>query len=45
MAGVTEERQVLKRAVHPGQILSDELAELGVTATELPARLKCPPTG
>ena len=40
---MTEERQVLKRAVHPGQILKDELAELGVTATEFARQIEVPP--
>lgn len=34
---------MLKRAVHPGQILSDELAELGVTATEFARQIEVPP--
>ena len=35
--------QVLKRAVHPGEILKDELAELGVTPTEFARRIDVPP--
>lgn len=29
-------------AIHPGEILADELAELGVTATELSRQIKVP---
>ena len=34
---------MLKIAVHPGEILGDELAELGVTPTELARQLCVPP--
>lgn len=34
---------MLKRAVHPGQILKDELAELGVTATKFARQINVPP--
>ena len=34
---------MLKRAVHPGQILKDELAELGVTPTEFARQIEVPP--
>lgn len=30
-------------AVHPGEILADELAELGITATELSRQINVPP--
>jgi addiction module HigA family antidote len=30
-------------AIHPGEILRDELAELGVTATALSRQIKVPP--
>ena len=30
-------------AIHPGEILADELAELGVTPTELSRQIKVPP--
>lgn len=30
-------------AIHPGEILADELAELGVTATELSRQINVPP--
>ncbi len=30
-------------AIHPGEILANELAELGVTPTELSRQLKVPP--
>ena len=33
---------MLKRAVHPGEILRDELAELGVTATEFARQIDVP---
>ena len=33
---------VLKRAVHPGRILKDELAELGVTPTEFARQIDVP---
>ena len=34
---------MLMRAVHPGEILKDELAELGVTPTELARQIDVPP--
>ena len=34
---------MLKIAVHPGEILGDELVELGVTPTELAGQLDVPP--
>ena len=34
---------MLKIAVHPGEILGDELVELGVTPTELARQLGVPP--
>lgn len=34
---------MLKIAVHPGEILGDELAELDVTPTELARQLRVPP--
>lgn len=34
---------MLKVAVHPGEILGDELVELGVTPTELARQLAVPP--
>ena len=34
---------MLKRAVHPGLVLKDELAELGVTPTELARQIGVPP--
>ncbi len=34
---------MLKRAVHPGRILKDELMELGVTPTEFARRIQVPP--
>jgi antitoxin HigA-1 len=33
---------MLKRAVHPGEILKDELDELGITPTELARQLDVP---
>jgi len=33
---------MLKRAVHPGEILKDELAEIGVTPTELARQIDVP---
>ena len=33
---------MLKRAVHPGEILKDELAEIGVTPTELARQIAVP---
>ena len=33
---------MLKRAVHPGRILKDELAELGVTPTEFARQIDVP---
>lgn len=34
---------MLQRAVHPGQILKDELEELGVTPTEFARQIDVPP--
>ncbi len=34
---------MLKRAVHPGKILKNELAELGVTPTEFARQIGVPP--
>ena len=34
---------LFKRAVHPGVILKDELAELGVTPTEFARQIDVPP--
>jgi antitoxin HigA-1 len=34
---------MFKRAVHPGEILKDELEELGVTPTELARQIDVPP--
>jgi addiction module HigA family antidote len=34
---------VPRPAVHPGEILADELAELGVTPTELSRQINVPP--
>ncbi len=34
---------MLKRAVHPGRVLKDELAELGVTPTEFARNIGVPP--
>ena len=34
---------MLKFAVHPGEILADELAELGLTQTELARQIGVPP--
>ncbi len=34
---------MFKRAVHPGQILKDELGELGVTPTEFARQIDVPP--
>ena len=34
---------MLKRAVHPGRVLKDELAEIGVTPTEFARQIKVPP--
>ncbi len=34
---------MLKRAVHPGRILKDELTELGVTPTEFARKIQVPP--
>jgi addiction module HigA family antidote len=34
---------MFKRAVHPGQILRDELAELGVTPTAFARQIDVPP--
>jgi antitoxin HigA-1 len=33
---------MLRPAIHPGEILADELEELGVTATELARQVKVP---
>ena len=34
---------MLKRAVHPGEILKDELLELGVSQSELARQINVPP--
>ena len=34
---------MLKRAAHPGRILKDELAEIGVTPTEFARQIDVPP--
>ena len=34
---------MLKRVVHPGEILKDELEELGVTPTEFARQISVPP--
>ena len=34
---------MLKRAVHPGLVLKDELAELGITPTEFARQISVPP--
>ena len=34
---------VFRRAVHPGEILKDELAEFGVTPTEFARQIDVPP--
>ena len=34
---------VFRRAVHPGEILKDELAEFGVTPTEFARQIEVPP--
>ncbi len=34
---------MLKRAVHPGEILKDELAEMGVSQTSFACRINVPP--
>ncbi len=34
---------MVRPAIHPGEILADELAELGVTATGLSRQIKVPP--
>lgn len=34
---------MLMRAVHPGQVLKDELEELGITPTEFARQIEVPP--
>jgi addiction module HigA family antidote len=34
---------MFRRAVHPGEVLKDELAELGVTPTEFARQIAVPP--
>jgi addiction module HigA family antidote len=36
-------RRMLHLAVHPGEVLADELHELGISATELARQLAVPP--
>ena len=36
-------RRKIRLAVHPGEILADELQELGITPTELARQLAVPP--
>ena len=38
-----EEVIVFRRAVHPGEVLKDELAEMGVTPTALAREIDVPP--
>lgn len=41
---ITEGEQAVPRpAIHPGEILADELKELGITPTELSRQIKVPP--
>ena len=35
---------ILQRAVHPGEILKDELAEAGITPTEFARQIAVPPS-
>ena len=44
-AGVVVERLVImfKRAIHPGQVLKDELEELAVMPTEFARQIEVPP--
>lgn len=37
------ESAIFKRAVHPGEILKDELDELGISATEFSRQIAVPP--
>ena len=37
-----EKFKILKRAVHPGDVLKDELSELGVSPTELARQIDVP---
>jgi antitoxin HigA-1 len=44
--GVTPKKEIKDMArepIHPGEILADELEELGISAAELARRLKVPP--
>src|SRR5438552_10405313 len=36
-------QRMARPAIHPGEILADELAEIGVSPTELARQLKVPP--
>jgi addiction module HigA family antidote len=38
-----EVNEMARPAIHPGEILADELAELGVTPTELSRQINVPP--
>jgi addiction module HigA family antidote len=40
---MTEDGFMTRPAIHPGEILADELQELGITSTELSRRLSVPP--
>ena len=40
---MTGELHVLKRSIHPGHILRDELKELGITPTEFARQIDVPP--
>ena len=39
---ITTERGEARPAIHPGEILADELSEIGLTPTELARQLKVP---
>lgn len=43
MAEMKRDKIMLMRAVHPGEVLKDELAELEVTPTELARQMDVPP--
>jgi antitoxin HigA-1 len=42
-AFMEEINELARPAIHPGEILNDELAELGVTPTELSRQINMPP--
>ena len=39
----SEEMEMTREAIHPGEFLADEIEEIGITATELSRQIDVPP--